>query len=196
MHKELAPGVFEYPFPKDLAKDCIKYLEKISYDEWQDSLVGGGVTALSVRSSEGYNIDQIPSLSNKIRENFYESVKQYVKYFSTSVIQDEGLNVLRYEGADNYTYHVDASWDMYRTISALIYLNPDKYEGGHTHFKYFDLSIKPENPAIVLFPSNYLYLHSAKPVSKGRKYVIVTWLNDKPKELINNNHGTGCGCSR
>jgi predicted 2-oxoglutarate/Fe(II)-dependent dioxygenase YbiX len=196
MHKELAPGVFEYLFPEDLAKDCVKYLEKISYDEWQDSLVGGGRTALSIRSSEGYNIDNVQSLSGKIRESFYGCVKDYVKHFDTSVLQDEGLNVLKYEGADNYTYHVDASWNMYRTISALIYLNPNKYEGGHTHFKYFDLYIKPEKPSIVLFPSNYLYLHSAKPVTKGRKYVIVTWLNDKPIELINSNHGSGCACSR
>lgn len=196
MHKELAPGVFEYSFPEALAKDCVKYLEKLSYEEWEDSLVGAGRTALSIRSSEGYNIDNVQALSNKIRENFYECVRHYTRHFETSVVQDEGLNVLKYEGADNYTYHVDASWDMYRTISALIYLNPNKYEGGHTHFKYFDLSVKPENPSIVLFPSNYLYLHSAKPVTKGRKYVVVTWLNDKPRELMGDGHGNGCACFR
>lgn len=197
MYKELAPGIFEYQFPEDLSKECIKSLDKIDKNDWQESLVGGGQKRLNVRSSEGYDLDRgLPVISNKIRNYFYEIVKHYVNHFGTTVVQDESLQVLKYENSDSYSYHVDAAWDMYRTVSALIYLNPNKYEGGETHFKYFDLSIKPEKPAIVLFPSNYLYLHAAQPVTKGKKYIIVTWLNDKPKELINSGHGPGCACSR
>lgn len=194
MYKELAPGVFEYSFPENLAKECIKYLDKVSENNWQNSLIGNGQRKLNIRSSEGLNLDEnTPILSSKIREHFYENIKHYVKHFETSVVQDEGLQVLKYEDYDKYDYHTDSAWDMYRTISALIYLNPNKYEGGHTHFKYFDLFVKPEKPSVVLFPSNYLYLHAATPVIKGKKYVIVSWLNDKPRELMNSN---GCACSR
>lgn len=194
MYKELAPGVFEYSFPENLAKECIKYLDKVSENNWQNSLIGNGQRKLNIRSSEGLNLDEnTPILSSKIREHFYENIKHYVKHFETSVVQDEGLQVLKYEDHDKYDYHTDSAWDMYRTISALIYLNPNKYEGGHTHFKYFDLFVKPEKPSVVLFPSNYLYLHAATPVIKGKKYVIVSWLNDKPRELMNSN---GCACSQ
>lgn len=198
MYKELVPGVFQYHFPENLAKECVKSLDKISENHWQNSLVGSGQRRFSLRSSKDFNLDQgLPEISQKIRSYFYESVKHYVEYFETSVVQDEGFQVLKYEDYDEYDYHVDSAWDMYRTVSALIYLNPDKYEGGHTHFKYFNLSVKPESPAIVLFPSNYLYLHSATPVTKGKKYIIVSWLSDKPKELMHNNHSVGgCACSR
>lgn len=197
MYKELVPGVFEYQFPDDLAKELIKYLDKIPEDKWQQSLVGPGQKRLNIRSSEGYDLDNgAPLLSSKVRKYFYDSVNHYVKHFQTTVIQDESLQVLKYENSDSYSYHTDSGWDIYRTVSALIYLNPNKYEGGHTHFKYFDLSVKPDKPAIVLFPSNYLYLHAAMPVTKGKKYVIVTWLNDRPRDLMSNDHGNGCACSR
>ena len=42
--------------------------------------------------------------------------------------------------------------------------------------EYFEENIKPEAPALVLFPSNYAYAHRAMPVIKGTKYAIVTWL--------------------
>ena len=37
-------------------------------------------------------------------------------------------------------------------------------------------NIKPEKPALVLFPSNYAYTHRAMPVVEGTKYAVVTWL--------------------
>lgn len=196
MYKELACGIFQYDFPEDVAKETVKSLNKLSDTNWQQSLIGGGQRMLHIRSSEGYPLDQgMPQIATKIRQNFYSSVKHYTNFFNTSVVQDEGLNVLKYENTDQYDFHVDGSWDMYRTISALIYLNPTQYDGGQTYFKYFDLSIKPDSPSIVLFPSNYIYLHAAMPITKGKKYIIVSWLNDKPKDLMGND-SHGCACSR
>jgi hypothetical protein len=197
MYKELSPGIFQYQFPEKLAKECVKSLEKVPENTWQESLIGAGKKA-GLRSSKDFNLDLVlPDISSNIRNIFYESVKHYVDYFKTSVVQDEGLQALKYEPHEEYGYHVDGDWQMYRTVSALIYLNPHKYEGGSTHFKYFDLSVKPESPAIVLFPSNYLYLHAATPVIKGRKYVIASWLSDRPKELMQSGHGHGgCSCSQ
>jgi predicted 2-oxoglutarate/Fe(II)-dependent dioxygenase YbiX len=196
MYTELAQGVFQYEFPEDLAKTTVKQLNKTSEADWQNSAIGNNEIKSYIRSSQGLPIDSaMPNLAQQIRQNFYSCIKHYTNYFDITVTQDEGLNVLKYEDSDSYDFHTDASWDMYRTVSALIYLNPSQYEGGQTYFKHFDLSVKPNSPSIVLFPSDYAYLHAAMPVTKGKKYVIVSWLNDKPKNLMGHNSG-GCACSR
>lgn len=196
MYTELAQAIFQYEFPEDIAKETVKQLNKTSESDWQQSLIGNNELKSYIRSSQGLPLDfSMPSLSQKVRQSFYSFVKHYTNHFDISVTQDEGLNVLKYENSDSYDFHVDASWDMYRTVSALIYLNPSQYEGGETYFKHFDVSVKPKSPSVVLFPSDYAYLHAAMPVTKGKKYIIVSWLNDKPKNLMQQNSG-GCACSR
>jgi len=196
MYTELAQAIFQYEFPEDIAKQTIKQLNKTSESDWQQSLIGNNELKSYIRSSSGLALDVfMPDLSQKVRQNFYSCVKHYTNYFDIIVTQDEGLNVLKYENSDSYDFHVDGSWDMYRTVSALIYLNPSQYEGGETYFKHFDISVKPENPSIVLFPSDYAYLHAAMPVTKGKKYVIVSWMNDKPKNLMQQ-PPNACACSR
>jgi predicted 2-oxoglutarate/Fe(II)-dependent dioxygenase YbiX len=52
----------------------------------------------------------------------------------------------------------------------------DDYEGGEINFPRFNLKIKPEKNSLILFPSNYVYNHSAEPVKNGTKYAIATFL--------------------
>jgi len=67
---------------------------------------------------------------------------------------------------------------MGRSISALCYLNSD-YEGGEIEFVNFGVKIKPESGMMILFPSNYAYMHIAHPVISGIKYALVTWIRDR-----------------
>lgn len=196
MRKELAQGIFQYDFPENLAKDTVKKVNKASEHLWQNSLIGDSQFKSYIRSSKGLPLEQFdPTGTKEIRQIFYSCVKDYTSHFNISVIQDEGFNLLKYEDSDAYDFHVDSSWDMYRTVSALIYLNPHQYEGGETYFKHFDIAVKPKSPSIVLFPSDYAYLHAAMPVTKGVKYVIVSWLSDKPINLMDQGN-SGCACSR
>jgi len=184
MNKEvLAFGINRYDFPEDLAKKIVKKLNKNK--DWEPSLVGGGNMGdlkISIRSSFGANLYGIDKdLATLAKSHITQCVKDYSKEFSIDTRKDEGLNVLKYEDYDKYEYHTDAGWNTYRVFSGLIYLNPQEYAGGETHFKYLDLGIKPSTPSVVLFPSNYMYLHSAMPLISGKKYVIVTWFNDSPQ---------------
>ncbi len=108
------------------------------------------------------------------------SLRAYNRRFATGASTTESVSLLRYRPGETYTPHVDSRWNAYRVVSALIYLNPSEYEGGETRFTLFDVDVKPERPAVVLFPSNYAYIHEARPVITGTKYVLVSWISDLP----------------
>ena len=178
--EELAPAIEKYDFPEDLAKDIIKLVESEDTVSWDRSLVGEG-SENEIRTSEQLNFDiEAPFASARVKEYFVKCANSYMEKYDVSIMQDEGLTLLRYSTDNKYDFHTDGSWATYRVVSALIYLNPSEYEGGETYFKLFDLKVKPEKPCVVFFPSNYAYVHAAMPVTKGTKYIFVTWMNDLP----------------
>jgi|688.fasta_scaffold77097_2 hypothetical protein len=193
MSIEIFPGAVQFEFPEKLAKETIKKVNKSNLT-WNDSSVGTGAVLKHVRSSLSVGIDHIDISQKEIRPYMYECVKKYTSYYDIDVYSDEGLNLLKYESYDKYNYHTDHGLGLSRAVSGLIYLNPGEYEGGGTTFKHFNYTIDPESPTLVLFPSNYPYLHTAEPVTSGVKYIIVTWMSDQPKDLLG--HGSGCACGR
>jgi predicted 2-oxoglutarate/Fe(II)-dependent dioxygenase YbiX len=190
---EIFPGAVQFEFPESIAKQTIKSVNK-SKLSWSDSMVGGGDLVKHIRSSTGFDLDMLEISKEKIRPIMYDCVKKYNNYYDISVSKDEGLSLLKYESYDKYDFHTDHGPGLSRDVSALIYLNPGEYDGGGTTFKHFNYTINPDSPALVLFPSNYPYLHAAEPVSKGIKYIIVTWMSEQPKDLLG--HGSGCSCGR
>lgn len=185
-YEVLSPGIFLYEFPDSLAKDLVKSLNEDI--EWHHSAVGiNGHTDQEVRTSYSMPFErEMPFAAEKVKSIMVACVNDYMNYFNINVTQDEGLDLLRYEINNKYDYHIDSDWTMYRTVSMLIYLNPSDYEGGETHFEHFDINVKPEGPSVVIFPSNYIYRHSARPVTNGVKYVLVTWGNDLPVGMNQN----------
>ena len=58
-------------------------------------------------------------------------------------------------------------------VSALLYINDD-YEGGE--FGIIDKIFKPEAGSALIFPSNFMFPHESKVITRGKKWSIVTWL--------------------
>jgi predicted 2-oxoglutarate/Fe(II)-dependent dioxygenase YbiX len=181
-HKELGLGIWQYDFPEDMAKSIVDMVEQSDTLFWEKSGVGDqNDPNQNVRTSKGLNFNStLPFWAEQVQKFYVEAVNDYRSNFNIEINQDENLNLLRYEKTNKYDFHVDSSWTTYRVLSGLIYLNPSDYQGGETFFKYFDIKVKPEKPSIVLFPSNYVYLHAAMPVEEGVKYILVTWMNDLP----------------
>jgi hypothetical protein len=65
-------------------------------------------------------------------------------------------------------------------FTSIIYLNDD-YEGGELYFPRFDLTIKPKQGDVLVFPSTYIYEHASLPMKSGTKYsvVVMTDYNDR-----------------
>ena len=182
-HKELGLGIWQYEFPEDMAKSIVDMVEQSDTLFWEKSGVGqNNDPEQNIRTSKGINFNAtLPFWAEEVQKIYVEAVNDYRNNFLTlDITQDEGFNMLRYEKTNKYDFHCDAHFTTYRVLSGLIYLNPSDYQGGETFFKHFNISVKPEKPSIVLFPSNYIYLHAAMPVEEGVKYILVTWMNDLP----------------
>lgn len=95
-----------------------------------------------------------------------------------TTLYHEPYSLLKYSGGQEYKAHYDGDTITGRAISALVYLNDD-YEGGELEFPNFKIKIKPQAGMLILFPSNFAYRHIAHPVTKGTKYAIVTWIQDR-----------------
>jgi hypothetical protein len=125
--------------------------------------------------------------NERMRDVYFEMhdiIKPVFTHYEDEYMQEFKINVrswhsrlefLRYDVGQFFEDHIDTVPGITRTVSAVLYLNDD-YEGGEIYFSRFDLKIKPEKNSLILFPSNYVYNHSAEPVKKGTKYAIATFL--------------------
>tara|TARA_B100001939_G_scaffold127732_1_gene110652 strand:- start:7554 stop:8228 length:675 start_codon:yes stop_codon:yes gene_type:complete len=198
--------IYEDFITEDQAQNIIKISEDIDQDPdfelgFKDASVGKGHKGGDIRSNKTFNITEfhftpkesriyresvkdgkdkyfqnISNIQDLIASKLQEYVNEYTKKYDFPIMFDEGYTLLRYQGGQEYKAHCDYAPHMPRYLSALILLNPLEYEGGGTYFVHFDENIKPEKPALVLFPSNYAYAHRAMPIISGTKYAIVTWL--------------------
>jgi len=106
--------------------------------------------------------------------NGFEYYKKKFKYANFSTI--ESIQLLKYTEGGFYKYHIDHAFSVPRTLSAVAFINDD-YEGGNLVFKFNEneLEIPVESNKLIIWPSNFLYPHAVKPVTKGIKYSLVSW---------------------
>lgn len=203
--------VYDDFFTGTQAEDIIKSAEEINNADiefgFEDATIGKGHKGGNIRSNllmslsniaqypdEGRiyrealqngtdkHIQEIRSICDLISNKMQHYVNEYTKKYEFPILFDEGYQLLKYGNGQQYKGHSDYAPHIPRYLSALILLNPHEYEGGGTYFHHFEEMVKPEKPALVLFPSNYAYAHQAMPVVKGTKYAIVTWLGH-PMEI-------------
>lgn len=106
---------------------------------------------------------------------FSEAIQEYAaKFPKMTITSDQGYHALKYEVGEEYKAHVDAGPSENRIVSGILYLNDD-YEGGELVFPELGVTIKPKAGELVLFPSNYCYVHQSMPITKGTKHAVVTW---------------------
>ena len=70
-------------------------------------------------------------------------------------------------------HHSHGQKEGYPHLTALIFLNDD-YEGGE--FVICGESLKKEQGSAIVFPSNFMYPHEVKEVTKGKRFSVMTWI--------------------
>jgi len=148
----------------------------LEQDMWTKSLLAQGTKSDARRSDECHILDE--SWLTDIRSCVINHLRSYLRPYKAfcEVSVDEGWRCLRYTKKGQYKPHSDGdTGSLNRRVSALIYLN-DGYDGGELHFPFQDVTIQPKKGQIVLFPSGFTHVHTSKPVKKGEKFVIVSWL--------------------
>ncbi len=125
----------------------------------------------------------VPANDSVFRKEFAEMMDQIIRplirsAWTTDFPNHCGTHLVRYQPGGFYVPHIDTiPEEKYRYFTFLCYLNDD-FEGGETSFPQLNLSVKPESGKAILFPSSYL--HGAEPVTRGEKYVLISWLTGRP----------------
>lgn len=144
-------------------------------------------TDFNVRRTYSYSLNNITnSLStthwfNLLHYFFLNRINAYKKDnnlidFPFGKITD--IEILKYKQSGFYTWHSDHCAPFPRTISCIFLLNND-YEGGNLCFRNpdgsgeWEVEVKPNR--MIIWPSNFLYPHTVKSVTKGIRYSVVAW---------------------
>ena len=159
------------------------------YLKWEKSATGEGDIS-NIRTSMGCEL--APLGSNEIAiervvplakewQNIWQKIDpivwDYRHVFELDLEMDEGYRVLKYGGGAEYHAHHDHFRSNARSISLVAFLNDD-FTGGNLVFPRFDVNIQPKAGSVIIFPSNFPYLHIAEPVGEKDntvKYSLVSW---------------------
>ena len=153
-------------------------------DNWVNAVVEKGED-LNVRNCQtiGISFESIISKNLETRKKIdkmvfavaSQAIKEYRRRFDrTTIEQDSGYDLLKYEVGGFYTQHTDSFKYRPRAVSCSFMLNDD-YEGGEFAFFDRELVYKLKKGSCIMFPSNFMYPHEIMPVTSGTRYSIITW---------------------
>lgn len=138
--------------------------------------------SLGPRNSEN---SEIYDIHEEIFRRLKMCVDDYGAYWGVGISSYEAFNFVKYEGAGtHFRIHADHGPTYVTTISAVIYLNDD-YEGGELWFPRFDLTLKPKQGDIAIFPSTFIYEHASKEMIDGTKYAVVVMTDYNDRDGVN-----------
>ena len=138
-----------------------------------------------VKSNERVRMDEVwvrngDAYYKEIKDAIEYTIKLYSKEFPLfSVQRMTDFRINRYdeggfmsEHCDNI-HHSHGQQYGFPQATVLLYLNDD-YEGGK--FWVREKWFTPEKGSAIIFPSNFMFPHSAEKVTKGTRWSIVNWL--------------------
>jgi hypothetical protein len=179
--------IYDEVLPWNVLSNLIRFA---SISKFEETKVGGGDASrkdFNVRRTYALSLSNLTfSLSNThwcnlLQEYFNKYLKQYK--FDCNILDYDyknilNIEILKYENSGFYTWHVDHFSEIPRTMSCILLLNND-YEGGNLCFRNPDgsgewgVEVKPNR--MIIWPSNFLFPHTVKPVTKGKRYSVVAW---------------------
>jgi len=179
--------IYDEVLPWKLLSNLIRFANS---SEFEETKVGGGDEArkdLNVRKTHALGLSNLnSSLSNAhwcnlLQNYFYKYLKQFQydgNILDYNYKHISNIEILKYENTGFYTWHTDHFAEFPRTMSCVLLLNND-YEGGNLCFRNpdgsgeWEVEVKPNR--MIIWPSNFLYPHTVKPVTKGKRYSVVAW---------------------
>lgn len=155
-------------------QSVIETIETSYNSLWGNSLVYGHNEGSDFRTSS--EILNLPNdIHDKLDVDFRKTVSNYVCRFNAPIISHSSAYILlKYEVGQEFKSHNDDSQQTPRRVSAVGFLNDD-YRGGQLSFDLMNFTYEPVAGDIVVFPSNFPYMHGSRPVIEGTKYSVVSW---------------------
>jgi hypothetical protein len=177
--------IYDEALPWNVLSNLIRFANN---NKFQETLVGGNKEInFNIRRTYTLPLSNLNKyLTNvhwfnllhyffKINLDKYPKDTNIVDYSYKNIFD---IEILKYENTGFYTWHVDHFAEIPRTMSCILLLNND-YEGGNLCFRNpdgsgeWEVEVKPNR--MIIWPSNFLYPHTVKPVTKGTRYSVVAW---------------------
>jgi len=180
-------GIFDDVIPLNLLSRILSYHSQLPDSNFvQARVIAGETNILSEKRKANQlhfnrhnksltNVYFYHHLKNIILSTFWNKYHKAFPYSAIDMVKE--ILLLKYENNGKYDYHVDHCCNAPRTISTTLLLNND-YEGGELCFYLNNQEYKIDNRPgrLIMWPSFFLYPHTVKPVTKGTRYSIVSWL--------------------
>jgi len=159
----------------DDPQSIIDTVEADQFSRWARSLTYGNTPSAFRTSSE---MTSLPGAVNeKLHGCFKAAIDNYVCRFNAPLLaQNSAFILLKYGEGQEFKAHNDDSRETPRRVSAVGFLNDD-FKGGQLSFDLMNFTYEPVAGDIVVFPSNFPYMHGSLPVVGGTKYSVVSWWN-------------------
>jgi len=182
--------IYDEVLPLKVISSLIKFSS--NSPEFQKALIGGSkntgpVINTNIRKTSTLKLTNIDNkLTNVHWFNFLTNIfnlhlKKYINDLKLNTLNYESIydiSILKYENTGFYTWHTDHFAQAPRTMSCILLLNND-YEGGNLCFRNPDgsdeLKVEVKPSRMIIWPSNFLYPHTVKPVTEGTRYSVVAW---------------------
>lgn len=133
-------------------------------------------TDLRISGREDWrDIDVI--LSRQLASAFHAFGREF-PFFAANAFKDIGYNLQRTLPGEYYHWHVDGGPGAFseRQLVAIWYLNDVPGPGGETQFPLQEVSIRPSQGTLVLFPPFWTHVHRGTTLEHGVKYIATTWI--------------------
>ena len=163
-------------------REIVKRLEQLG--NWTEALIRepakekdyNDVISPAARSASLPSSEQVAWIYSEFERRIDLQIKPVVKkLWQLDLNRQSDTQLLKYEIGGHYRPHRDTGADLEkRLFSVVCYLNDD-FEGGRTLFPPLQYAVTPAAGLAILFPSTYL--HGSEPVTQGRKFVLVSWLD-------------------
>ena len=181
-NQQITDYIYYYPEAINplLCDTIIKYFDFNA--KWKQSTFATSYqdTGTSKVSMEEYWIGPPESYYQDLKIVFSKAVSDYI--ISSPTIQSHDFTdfrLNRYSVGGFMKTHVDSIHHShgqkqgYPHLTSLIFLN-DNYDGGE--FVLCNEPLKKEQGSAVVFPSNFMFPHQVKEVTKGKRYSVMVWI--------------------
>jgi len=179
--------IYDEVLPWKTLSNLIRFANISNFNEAQ---VGGGDKSIKDFNIRRTNVLPLNNTNNSLSNAhwfnllcsyFDKNLKQFK--FDCNIIDYDyenifDISILKYENTGFYTWHTDHFAAIPRTMSCILLLNND-YKGGDLCFRNpdgsgeWEVEVKPNR--MIIWPSNFLYPHTVKPITKGQRYSVVAW---------------------
>jgi hypothetical protein len=185
--REVKPGsfIFERPMalPPAFCDEVIARFEANPQQQYEGRIGQMRTKDRSVKATTDLVVSNKEDWKD-VDQMFFRSLAAALRKFRETFpyfkgpFKDIGYQVQRYRPGELYHWHIDGgSHELsQRQLVALWYLNDVPGPGGETQFLYQEVSIKPRQGALVLFPPFWTHEHRAAELQEGVKYIATTWV--------------------